>query len=62
MTVYAEGASPIILSVLGGLPTVVLSSKDAQASLEASWAVPSKDERPLEARSRESEVITIKLL
>ena len=36
----------------------VPSSKDAQASLEASWIAPSKAGRASKARSGESEVIT----
>ena len=42
MTVSTKGASPTTLLVLGGSSAGIPSSKDAQASLEASWAMPSK--------------------
>ena len=61
MTIFAEGASPTTLSALGGLSAGVPSSKDAQASLEASWAAPSKAGRASKAFFGEFAVITVKL-
>ena len=52
--VSAEGALPTTLSVLERPPAGILTSKGAQASLEASWVAPSKAERASEACSRES--------
>ena len=61
MVVSTEGASPTTLSVLGGPSVRIPSSKDAQASLEASWAAPFEAGRESKARSEESEVITVGL-
>ena len=41
MVISIEGASPKTLSMLGGPLVGVPSSEDVQASLEASWAMPS---------------------
>ena len=59
--ISAEGALPTTLSALGGLPARILSSKDAQASLVASWATPSKAGRASKVCSRESKVTIVGL-
>ena len=61
MVVSIEGALPTTLSVLGGPPAGVQSSKDTQASLDASWVTPSEAERASEACSGESKVIVVEL-
>ena len=61
MAIFEEGASPIILSTLGGPPVGILSSKDAQASFEESWAAPPKARRASEARFGESKETTVGL-
>ena len=58
-TLFIEGASPTTLSAMGGPPAEIPYSSDAQTSRETSWAAPSNAGRALEARSRESTIITV---
>ena len=60
-TISAEGASPKTLSGLRGPPIGIPSSKDAQASLEASWETPSKVGKASETHSGESKLIIVGL-
>ena len=61
MTVSVERALHTTLSVLGGPQVGIPSFKDAQASLEASWAVPSKARKVSEARFGEFKVTIVGL-
>ena len=60
-TVSIKGASLTTLSALGGPHAGIPSSKDAQASLEASWAAPSKAKKVSEAHFGESKVTIVGL-